>query len=259
MSSAALVTFSVTEEQIAATKAEYARLSADTPKGYEEVRIAIGRVRETRVAIEKRRVEQKAEALDFGRRVDTEAKKYTTLLLEIEDPLKAKKQAVDEERFRAREAAETAKREALEAEVRAKRDAEEAELRAKREAEEKRLATDRQELEAEKKRLADLQAKIEAAIEKAAREEFERQAKIQAEEHAAEQARWDQLAAARHTAELAALRPDVEKLTMFAAEIRALEEPSVQSAEIAEVLLRAMDELEGTASQLEAVAAGYKP
>ena len=43
--SAALVTYSVTEEQIAETKARYAALSCDTPKGYEEVRLAIAEAR----------------------------------------------------------------------------------------------------------------------------------------------------------------------------------------------------------------------
>ena len=48
-SSAALVTYDVTDAQIAETQAKYALLTADTPTGYEEVRIAIGVVRSTRV------------------------------------------------------------------------------------------------------------------------------------------------------------------------------------------------------------------
>src|SRR5579863_5138042 len=103
MATAELVTYSITDADIAATQAAYAGLTADTPKGYEEVRLAIAHCRDTRVAIEKRRVELKADALAWGKKVDAEAKRITTLLEEIEDPLKAKKQAVDDEKARLKE------------------------------------------------------------------------------------------------------------------------------------------------------------
>ena len=161
--SAALVTYSVTEEQIAETKARYAALSCDTPKGYEEVRLAIAEVRDARVAVEKRRVELKADALAYGRLVDSRAKALTALLVEIEEPLKAKKQAVDDEKARLRAEAEAAKRAAIEAEIAAKRAEEEAQARLVREAEERRLAEERAAIEAERAKLAEAQAALEAA------------------------------------------------------------------------------------------------
>ena len=66
-----LVNYNISEAVIAATKARCADLSADTPKGYEEVRLAIADLRSTRVAIEKRRVELKTDALAYGRLVDS--------------------------------------------------------------------------------------------------------------------------------------------------------------------------------------------
>lgn len=130
-----LVTYSVTAEEIAATRERYAALSCDTSKGYEEVRLAIASVRNARVAIEARRVELKADALAYGRLVDSRAKELTSLLLEIEEPLKAKKEAVDAEKARVKAEADAAKLAAIEAQVRAKREKEEEEARLVREAE----------------------------------------------------------------------------------------------------------------------------
>lgn len=149
-----VVRYDVNEAAIAATKARCATLSADTPKGYEEVRLALADLRGTRVAIEKRRVELKADALAFGRLVDSEAKRFTALLMEIEKPLSQKKHDVDYEKARLKAEAEAAKQRELEAKIRAEREAEEARLRAIREAEEARLAEERARLEAERQQLA---------------------------------------------------------------------------------------------------------
>ena len=160
---APLVKYDVTEAAIAVTKARCADLSADTPKGYEEVRLALAEIRGTRVAIEKRRVELKADALAFGRLVDSEAKRYTALLLEIEEPLSQKKHDVDYEKARVKAAAEEARQAEIAAKIRAEREAEEAKLRAAREADEARLATERKALEAERAALAEARAVLEAA------------------------------------------------------------------------------------------------
>lgn len=224
-----LVVYSVTAAEIEAKRAEYAALSCDTSKGYEEVRLAIASVREARVAVEKRRVELKADALAYGRLVDSRAKELTSLLVEIEEPLKAKKQAVDDEKARVRAEAEAAKLAAIEAEIRAKREQEESQLRAAREVEEKRLAEERAALEAERAKLAESQAALEAArkaeadrIEAAARAERER---VEAE-RVAEEAR---LAEARR-AEEERQRAERERI---AAE-RAAEEAKLAEARRAE-------------------------
>ncbi len=207
--SAQLVTYSPSVAEIASWKAKYAPLSTDTPEGYEEVRLAIAHVRDTRVAVEKRRVELKADALAYGRLVDSEAKRFTVLLLEIEEPLKTKKAAVDDEKARKKAEEEAARSRAIEAEIAAKRAKEEAEARVAREAEEKRLAEERAALAAERVRLAAVQAKIDA----------DRKAEAERVETArrAEQKRLDEAAAA----ERARIDAEREKL---AAERRAEEE-----------------------------------
>lgn len=159
----ALVTYSVSTEWIAAARERYLPLTADTPKGYEEVRLAIGQVREKRTEIEKRRVELKADALKFGRFVDSEAKRYTDLLLEIEEPLKEKKAAIDNEAVRVKAEAEAEKLRAIEAEIAAHRARQEAELKAVRNAEEARLAAERVALDAERKLLAEERRKADEA------------------------------------------------------------------------------------------------
>lgn len=322
-----LVTYGVSPIEIAETKARYAALSADTPAGYEEVRLAIAHVRDARVSIEKRRVELKADALAFGRLVDSEAKRITELFLEIEEPLKAKKKAVDDEKERIRAEAAAEKQRALEAEIAAKRAIQEAQERAEREAEAQRMAEERAALEAERKRLAAVQAELEARqkaendrieaarqaererieaerraeqarvdaereklaaerrteedraraerkaleverkrladekaaaekverdrIEAAERAEFERRARIVAEQEAREKLERDRIEAVRVAMELAAMRPDVEKVTAFAAQLRAIEPPEVQSGEVRLLLAMATASLKSLADDLD--------
>ena len=160
--SAQLVTYDISEAWISQTRTNFQDLSAETPGGYEEVRLAIANVRDVRVAVEKRRVELKADALAYGRLVDSEARRFTTLLLEIEEPLKAKKAAIDDAAARKKAEIEAEKIRAVEAEIAANRAKQEAEVRAVREAEEKRLADERAALEVERKRMAAAQAEFEA-------------------------------------------------------------------------------------------------
>lgn len=57
-----VVRYEITPEQIESKRAQYEALTADSPAGYEAVRVAVGDCRATSVAIEKRRVELKADA-----------------------------------------------------------------------------------------------------------------------------------------------------------------------------------------------------
>lgn len=170
------VVYSVTDAMIAAAREACEGLSADTPQGYEAVRLAIGNLRDKRVAVEKRRVELKADALAYGRKVDSEAKRLTTLLEAIEDPLTAKKKAVDDEKARVKAEAEAAKLAALEAEIRANTERIEAERKAARDAEEARIAIERAALEQERAKLADERrlADERAAAERAKADEAQR-------------------------------------------------------------------------------------
>jgi hypothetical protein len=183
-----LIRYSPTEAEIALLKQDAAGLLADpdcaaTPEGYRQVAKVIAATTKARNIVERRRVELKRDALEWGRRVDAEAKRVVGLLLEVEEPLRLAKAKVDDERDRMLQEQEEARLAALEAEQRAKREAEEARWRADRAAE---AEANRKEAE-------------RIAAERAALEE-ERRAKLASEEEAAEQRRVD------------AARPDVEKI-----------------------------------------------
>lgn len=162
-SPAPLVKYDIDEAKLAELREKCAGLTADTSKGYEEVRIAIGHLRDTRGAIERRRVELKADALAFGRLVDSEAKRITGLIAEIEDPLKLKKEAVDDEKARIKAEEEAVKVRALEAEIAANRERQEAEARAVRDAEEARLAAERERIASERQQLEAERARLDEA------------------------------------------------------------------------------------------------
>lgn len=72
-----------------------------------------------------------------------------------------------------------------------------------------------------------------------------------AEREAVEKAERDQIEKARREAELAALRPDVEKVAVYVSQIRALEPPEVGAQEIREFLYTAKVTLCAVAETLE--------
>jgi len=289
-----LVKYDVDEAALALVRETCAVMTADTPAGYEEVRVAIGHLRDTRVSVEKRRVELKADALAYGRLVDCEAKRVTLLVTEIEDPLKAKKAAIDDAAARIKAEEDAAKLRIIEAEIQANRDKQEAEARAIRDAEDARLAAERAALaverealaaerakadaqrQAEQARVAAEQAKvaedqrierealdasrreIEQARQAAERVEFERQAKARAEKDAAEKIERERIETLRRKAELAALLPEVEKVRAFVAAIRALICPTVKSRKLYAALVAAMELLERAANALATAASDAK-
>lgn len=236
--------FSLADTAIAKMREEYLPLKiadVNDDSGFKAVHAARMVVKNHRVQVERTRKELKANALEYGRKVDGEAKRITALLEPIEQHLTSEEDAYNAEKDRIRnearlkaEAEERAKREAEEARLRAEKEAEEARLKAEAEklAEERRqLEAERQKIEAEKKRLADIEAsrlrKIEderiarEAAERArieteqriAREAAEARAKAEREEAEAK-ARAEAEEAARKRAE--ALRPDHEKIYALA-------------------------------------------
>ncbi len=178
-----VVRFGIADTKIAELREAFAGLRADTSEGYSEVTKAIATTRALRVNVEKTRKELKASALDYGRRVDGEAKRLTVMLEDIEEPLKLEKQSIDDEKLRIKREKEEAERAAIEAELKARREAEEARLRAEREAEEAKLAEERKAIEAER-------AKLEAERD-AERQRVEAEQKKVAEQQAAERAKLD--------------------------------------------------------------------
>lgn len=128
MTEALTISYGITPAEVEAKRAAYSAITCDTTAGYESCRLAIADCRTMRTGIEKRRVALKADALAYGRRVDTVAKELTALIESLEAPLQAKKDAVDHERERRRRERDDAERAAVEAELRAQREAEQARI-----------------------------------------------------------------------------------------------------------------------------------
>jgi chromosome segregation ATPase len=171
-----LVRFHVTIKDIEPLREQYAAITFDDLKGYEAGRKAIAHCRGTRTRIDKRRKELVADALAYHRNVNAVAKELTAAIESIEDPLQAKKDAVDLEKARIKREAEEAKQRELEEKIRAEREAEEARLKAERDAEDARR---RAEQEAEQARLTEERKALEGERERA-RVESERIEKEQA-------------------------------------------------------------------------------
>ena len=261
-----LARFSPTDTAIATLAKEYLPLhiaDVNDTHGYTLVHRARMDIKAKRVSVEKVRKDLKADALDYGRKVDAEAKRLTTLLEPIELHLESEETSYEA----AKEAIRNAARLKAEAEAKAIADAEAARVKAEHDAEVERLRVEREKLdaerktmeaeqariaaeqraaqekidaerravEAEQKRLADIEAarlraiemekaKAEAA-EKARTETEARIARETAAKAAAEKLRAEVAEATRIKAE--ALRPDREKLLAVADAVQALEVPGV--------------------------------
>ncbi|MEN6507132.1 MAG: hypothetical protein ABFD92_21560 [Planctomycetaceae bacterium] len=246
-----LARFSASDSAIAEMSAAYLPLTirdVNDTAGYKAVHAARMVVKNKRVEVEKLRKELKADALEYGRRVDAEAKRITSLLEPIESHLSQEEEAYEAEKERIKNAA----RLKAEAEERAKREAEEAKIRAEREAEEARLRVEREKLEAERRAMEEEREKIAAerarqqaeqdridaenwklemekaraeAMEKAIIETEKRLIREAEEKAAREKARQEEQAAAKAQAE--ALRPDREKLLWVVKAISYITVPEV--------------------------------
>lgn len=257
--------FTPTNTAIAAMAAEYMPLvirGLDDTDGFKAVHAARMVVKSHRVEVEKVRKALKADALEYGRQVDGEAKRITALLDPIETHLSDEEAAYEAEKEKIRNAARLAQ----EAEAKARADAEAARVKAEHDAEVERLRSEREKLdaerkameaeraaeqakqkaaqdkidaertaiEAEKKRLADIEAARLREIETQRREkEAAERAKIETEQRIAQEAiANDQRNRALEAAKVkaAALRPDREKLLSVAAAVNAIDIPEVSDA-----------------------------
>jgi hypothetical protein len=156
--------FSPSDVAIAAMRDQYMPLKiagVEDAEGFKAVHSARMVVREHRVAVEKTRKELKADALEYGRKVDGEAKRLTAMLEPIEDHLTAEESAYNQAKELIRNAAkikaeaeEKARQEAEAARLKAEHDAEVARLKAESE----RLAAERAAMEAERQKIESAQA-----------------------------------------------------------------------------------------------------
>lgn len=112
-----VIVFPVTDQAIAALgeKLKGIVVPFGDKAAYKTLSSAIAEVRTVRTDVEKKRVELKADALEFGKKVDSEAKRITALLVAIENPLKEQKEKIDAEDARIKAEKEAAERERIEA------------------------------------------------------------------------------------------------------------------------------------------------
>lgn len=99
----AIKQYGVTDHYIHDLRIQYTGLSiggTQDKEGYELVRKGIATIRELRTAVEKKRNDLNRNAIDYKKAVDEEAKRITSLLVEIENPLKEQKEQVDAEKAR---------------------------------------------------------------------------------------------------------------------------------------------------------------
>lgn len=94
-----LVEYGITDTKLAELRGKYGDLpqvDAAKPDNYKALVAGIRECRELRTSIEARRKELKADALEWGRKVDAEAKRITNALIDIEEPMKQAKENEDE-------------------------------------------------------------------------------------------------------------------------------------------------------------------
>ena len=233
MTETQLVEYNVTDVVIAEMEKAYMCLTIkdfDDTEGFQAVHEARMVVKGKRVEVEKRRKALKADALAYGKLIDSEAKKVFTKLEPIETHLQTEEDKVINEKKRIKEEEEAKEREKIQSRLtilsgygkivpffdaaawtdeefvetvdKAKAEYEEIQQKAReeaaqivreeeaRKAEDERLAKERAELEAERKRIAAEQAEAQAKIDEANRKIEAEKAAIEAEKKA-EQERKD--------------------------------------------------------------------
>lgn len=103
-----VIVYPVSQNMIAELRVKYADVPQDLSHkdSYEYVRKAVGELKKYRTAVEARRKELKADALEYGRKVDAAAKELTEGIVSIEEPLATAKKDYDTaEEIKKREAA----------------------------------------------------------------------------------------------------------------------------------------------------------
>lgn len=112
--------FNVTDTAIAHMKEKYMSLSIDgidDNDGYNAVKSSRMDVKKKRTEVEKVRKELKEDSLVYGRKVDSEAKRITSLLIPIEDYLEELQQQVDEKKGRIKQEKQKAREELVQSRI----------------------------------------------------------------------------------------------------------------------------------------------
>lgn len=175
------------------------------PSGMKAAKAAAKDIAQYRIALEKKRVDLKADVLERGRLIDGEAKRISAQLAALEDPIVEQIKAEERREQKVREAAILAEQERLAAEERARKEAEAAELaRARAE-----IARQQAVLDAERKAREDEDRSRRAKIEEEERAARQRIAKAEASAKAERQVEEDRLRAEREKVE--AVRRELEQ------------------------------------------------
>lgn len=222
------VVFNLALAEVSKLAEQFRGLRATDNKSYEVVKKARATMRSGRTELDRRRKSLKADAIAYGKLVDSEAAKIVEAILEVENPLANEIERYEQERDAARLAAEQAEREKIEAEIRAKQEAEEAERQRILAEQQATIDAQRAELEAARKQMAEARAAEEERRRKEQEAEDERR-RIEAEklerERAELQAERDKLEAERRAVEEAeAKRKEAERLEQEAKDRAAREE-----------------------------------
>jgi len=99
-----IVEYSVTDLELDNLAKKYAKVpDAATKEGYQAIKACLKETTPLRTAVERRRKELKADALEYGRKVDSEAKRITQALVAIETPYREAKSVIDDAIARAEE------------------------------------------------------------------------------------------------------------------------------------------------------------
>lgn len=246
--------YGITEAEIAKLRNKCVALDPTEKQGYDDTKRMLGLLRSTRTRIEKCRKEHNEEHHEVIRCVNAVAKSLTNFIVNLEDPLKEKKLAVDDAKERAKRAAEEAERERVAAEERAKLEAAEAERRAAYEAEQARLkaesdriAVERQAMLEERRKLDAERMEVENARRKAQFDEECRLSKIREAEAAAKRDEEERQARELLAARAEALKPDMEKIVGWGERlqkaIRSAKTPTVATDEGTAIVARAVTDL----------------
>lgn len=247
---AMLIKYDPAEQEIRTLAERAKNLTCSDETGYMACRAIKKECVSIRSGYEKTRKELKASALAWGRKVDSEAKKYTEMVLEVEAPIAAMIKEVDDRRAaEAKAIADAAQRE-IDERNRLAREAEEAERKAKIAAERKELDAQREELrKAEEERQKKWAEKQKADAEEA--RQYREKQKAEREAQQAEQARMK--------AELDAQRAALEE--QQAAMARANEEvlAKVREAEQEALRIKLLPDREKAAEYLRTFDSTFAP
>lgn len=156
------VVFNIALAEVARLGEQFRGLTATDNKSYEVVKKARATMRSGRTELDRRRKALKADAIAYGKLVDSEAARIVEAILEVEEPLAKEIERYETERDAARLAAEEAERQKIEAEILAKQQAEEAERQRVIQEQQAQLEAQRAELAAARKQIDEARAAEEA-------------------------------------------------------------------------------------------------